>query len=76
MLYDTIERLDTAIYKLNYILKAHKAYTRELLEDVSNCPHEIMKVVGGIEYVNEDIMKELDSISNELTNTMKSKRKG
>jgi hypothetical protein len=71
MLYDTIEELDTAIMKLNYILQAHKAYTAELLEDYCLDKSLVLKPLNGIETVNNDLVKEFELIAEKFTVILK-----
>jgi hypothetical protein len=74
MLYDTIENLDTAILKLNYILQAHRAYTGELLEDYWNDKGIILNTLNGIDSTNNDIVKEFEEIAQSFTKIMKKER--
>jgi len=75
MLYDTIENLDTAILKLNYILQAHRAYTGELLEDTfSSESGETMKRLNGIDAINNDLVREFEVIAKRFTKIMKDTR--
>jgi len=74
MLYDTIENLDTVIVKLNYLLKAHRAYTGELLEDCWNDKGIILNTLSGIDATNNDLIQELEAIAQSFTKIMKKDR--
>jgi len=75
MLYDTIESLETAISKLNYILQAHRAYTGDLLEEYYTPKSgEAMKRLNGIDAVNNSLIEEFEVIAQTLTETMKEGR--
>jgi len=76
MLYDTIESLDTAIIKLNYILQAHRAYTGELLADTfSSESGEALKRLNGIDAVNNSLIEEFEVIAQSFTKIMKGSNK-
>ena len=67
MLQNTIEELDKAISKINYMLISNKAYTKELLEEYFINQDNVNDIIAGIEYLNEEAIKELRQISTKLT---------
>jgi len=67
MLQKTIEELDKAISKINYMLISNKAYTKELLEEYFINQDNVNDIITGIEYLNEEAIKELRQISTKLT---------
>ena len=67
MLQNTIEELDKAISKINYMLISNKAYTKELLEEYFINQDNVNDIITGIEYLNEEAIKELRQISTKLT---------
>jgi len=67
MLQNTIEELDKAISKINYMLISNKAYTKELLEEYFTNQEDINDIITGIEYLNEEAIKELRQVSTKLT---------
>jgi len=71
MLYDIIEEYECLILKIEYLLKTNKAYTNELLEEITNDKRERFSLIDGMELLNEQIVKELKTISLKLTNVMK-----
>jgi len=72
MLYNTIEELDKAISKINYMLISNRAYTKELLEEyLINSNDDVNDILTGIEYLNTEIIKEFRSISTKLTTVLK-----
>jgi hypothetical protein len=73
-LYDTVEKLDIAVHKLNYILKAHRAYTGELLEDYWTDKGIARKELDGIDATNNDLIKEFEVIAQKFTDIMRSDR--
>jgi len=67
MLQNTIEELDKAISKINYMLISNRAYTKELLEEYFTNQEDINDIITGIEYLNEEAIKELRQVSTKLT---------
>lgn len=76
-LYNTVERLDEMILRLNYHLATNGAYMSTMIEDTCLQKREANRLIDGVDLSNSLIIKDFESIANSLTKIMRSdKMKG
>ena len=65
-LYDVIEDFDSLRLELGYLLHANRCLIETELKEVYLKDSELLSLVSGIEFTNQNLLKRFENISSEL----------
>ena len=73
-LYDVIEEFDTLRLELAYYLKSNKSFIEVEIADNYGVRSDFLELIGGIEFTTQRLIGRFETLSNELTEIMKTER--
>ena len=73
-LYDVIEEFDTLRLELAYYLKSNKSFIEVEIADNYSIRSDFLELVSGVEFATQRLIERFETVSNELTEIMRTER--